>query len=92
MGSGDSCHPNRADGFDEFLNAFVDTVELAGCRCGGSGKDDKLHMCVTLGRLADDPVPKLRNITDLLKTRPDANSWQTGNLFDVWHDSTGRHH
>jgi uncharacterized protein YggL (DUF469 family) len=32
---------NRKDGFDEFLDAFIEeTIESNGCYCGGGGKED----------------------------------------------------
>ena len=81
---------NRADGFDEFLDAFIDVIEAYGCYCCSFGRDDKLDSFVELGRLAADPEAKLHKIAEWLGSRSDVDSWKTGKLFDVWHDSTGQ--
>lgn len=40
----------RKDGFDEFLDAFIEEgIEANGCYCGGGGKEDKLDVVVELG-------------------------------------------
>jgi len=42
---------NRKEGFDEFLDAFVEeAIESSGCCCGGGGKEDKLDVVVEPGR------------------------------------------
>jgi len=79
---------NRQDGFDEFLNAFIEeAVEANGCQCGGAGTEDKLEVVVEIGRLADDPTGKLRKVTSWLEARPDVLEYKTGPLFDLWSDS-----
>jgi len=78
---------NRKDGFDEFLYEFVrDAVNANGCQCAGGGSEDQLDVVVELGRLADDPDAKLGRITAWLEARPDVESWQVGELFDLWYD------
>ena len=63
---------NRKDGFDEFLDAFIEeAIEANGCYCGGSGKEDKLDVVVELGRRSDDPAARLQKITAWLDDRPD---------------------
>ena len=51
---------DRKDGFDEFLDAFIEeAVEANGCYCGGGGKEDKLDVVIELGRRFDDPEARL---------------------------------
>jgi len=51
---------NRRDGFDEFLDAFIEeAIEANGCYCGGGGKEDNLDFVVELGRRSDDPVRRI---------------------------------
>jgi uncharacterized protein YggL (DUF469 family) len=79
---------NRKDGFDEFLDAFIDeAIESNGCYCGGSGSEDRLDVIVELGRRSDDPDPasRLNRITAWLDTRPDVHSWRVGEEFDIWY-------
>ena len=78
---------NRKDGFDEFLDAFIEeAIESNGCYCGGGGKEDKLDVVVELGRRSDDPAARLKRITVWLDARPDVQSWRMGEEFDVWHE------
>ena len=52
---------DRKDGFDEFLDAFIEeAVEANGCYCGGGGKEDKLDVVIELGRRFDDPEARLK--------------------------------
>ena len=52
---------NRKDGFDEFIDAFIeDAIESNGCYCGGGGKEDKLDVIVELGRLVENPDSRLK--------------------------------
>jgi uncharacterized protein len=77
---------NRKDGFEEFLDAFIEeAIEANGCYCGGSGKEDKLDVVVELGRRADDPAATLQKITAWLDARPDVLGWRTSDEFDLWH-------
>ena len=77
---------NRKDGFDEFLDAFVEeAIEGSGCYCAGGGKDDKLDLIVELGTRSEDPDAKLKKITAWLEARPDVKSWKVGQEFDLWH-------
>jgi len=77
---------NRKDGFDEFLDDFIiQAVEVAGCYCGGGGSNDRLDVVVELGRRLDDPDARLKKITVWLDARPDVQSWQVSEEFDVWH-------
>lgn len=77
---------NRKDGFDEFLDAFIeDAIEANGCYCGGGGKEDKLDVVVELGRRADDPDARLNRITAWLDARPDVENWRLGEEFDIWY-------
>lgn len=77
---------NRKDGFDEFLNAFIDdAVEANGCDCGGIGMEDKLDVVVELGRRYDDPDARLNRITAWLDDRPDVEKWRLGEEFNIWH-------
>src|SRR4030067_1687793 len=55
---------NPKDGFDEFLDAFIEeAIEANGCYCGGGGKEDKLDVVVELGRRLDHPAARLKRIT-----------------------------
>lgn len=77
---------NRKDGFDEFLDAFIEkAIEANGCYCGGGGKEDKLDVIVELGRRLDDPAARMKAITAWLDARPDVQRWVTGEEFDLWH-------
>jgi uncharacterized protein YggL (DUF469 family) len=77
---------NRKDGFDEFLDAFIEkAIEANGCYCGGGGKEDKLGFVVELGRRSDDPAARLKRITAWLDARSDVQTWRLGEEFDIWH-------
>ena len=77
----------RTDGFNEFLDSFImEAIEAHDCRCGGSGKDDRLDVVVELGRDTDDSDGRLRNISAWLDGRSDVASYRIGPLFDLWHD------
>ncbi len=77
---------DRTEGFDAFLDAFLDdAVEANGCFCGGCGKEDRLSVVVELGRRADDPDARLAKITAWLDAREDVKSWRMSDEFDVWH-------
>jgi uncharacterized protein YggL (DUF469 family) len=77
---------NLKDGFDEFLDAFIEeAIETDGCYCGGGGKEDKLDVIVELGRRSDDPDARLNKITAWLDARPDVEKWRVGEEFDIWH-------
>ena len=76
---------NRQDGFDEFLNAFIEeAIDANGCQCEGAGTEDKLEAVVEIGRLAEDPAGKLRKVTAWLDGRPDVREYKTGPVFDLW--------
>ena len=77
---------NRKDGFDEFLDAFIEeAIKANGCYCGGGGKEDNLDVVVELGRRSDDPAARMKRITAWLDARPDLQSWRMGEEFDIWH-------
>lgn len=77
---------NRKEGFEEFLDAFIEqAVEANGCYCGGGGKEDKLDVVVELGRRSDDPPARMKRITAWLDGRPDVQSWRLSEEFDLWH-------
>ena len=79
---------NRKDGFDEFLDAFIEeAIESKGCYCGGGGSEDKLDVVVELGRRSDDPAARLKRIIAWLEARPDVQNWRVGEEFDVWHEN-----
>ncbi len=75
---------NHKDGFDEFLDAFIDSIEANGCFCGGGGKEDTLDVIVELGRLSDDREARMKSIIAWLKARSDVQSWKIGDEFDLW--------
>ena len=78
---------NRKDGFDEFLDAFIEeAIELNRCYCGGGGKENKLDVVVELGRRSDEPDARLKRITAWLDSRSDIESWRVGEEFDIWHE------
>lgn len=80
---------NRKDGFDEFLDDFIEqAVEANGCYCGGGGSDDKLDVVVELGCRSDDPDARLKRIAAWLDGRPDVLSWKVGKAFDIWHGNS----
>ncbi|MDZ7759650.1 MAG: 50S ribosome-binding protein YggL [Desulfovermiculus sp.] len=77
---------NSHEGFDEFLDAFIDeAIEANGCYCGGGGSADKLSFIVELGRRKHDPDARMANIESWLGTRPDVDTWEVGPEFDIWH-------
>ncbi|MGC1401535.1 MAG: 50S ribosome-binding protein YggL [Thermodesulfobacteriota bacterium] len=77
---------NRRDGFDEFLDAFIEeAIEANGCYCGGGGKEDNLDVVVELGRRSNDSDARLKKITAWLDTRPDVHNWEVGEECDIWH-------
>ena len=77
---------NLKNGFDEFLDAFIEeAIELNGCCCGGGGKENKLDVVVELGCRSDDPDARLKRITAWLDARSDVESWKVGEEFDLWH-------
>jgi uncharacterized protein len=77
---------NRKEGFDEFLDAFIEeAVEANDCYCGGGGSDDRLDVIIELGRRSDDPDARLARITTWLGARSDVERWRVGEEFDAWH-------
>ncbi len=77
---------NRKEGFDEFLDAFIEeAIEANGCYCGGGGKEERLDVVVELGRCSDGPDARLTKITACLDGRPDVQNWRTSDEFDIWH-------
>lgn len=77
---------NRKDGFDEFLDAFIEqAVEANDCYCGGGGVDDRLDVVLELGRRADEPDARFRKIVAWLDARPDVQQWKASELFDLWY-------
>ena len=77
---------NHKDGFDEFLDTFLEeAIEANGCYCGGGGKDDRLNVVVELGRRSGSPDAKLTGIIAWLEARVDVQDWMIGEEFDVWH-------
>lgn len=77
---------NHKDGFDEFLDAFLEeAIEANGCYCGGGGKGDGLNVVVELGRRSGGPEAKLTSIIEWLEARFDVQEWMIGEEFDVWH-------
>jgi uncharacterized protein YggL (DUF469 family) len=77
---------NQREGFDAFLDAFIEeAIESNGCYCGGGGKADKLDVIVELGRSSDDPDARVNRITAWLDSRSDAETWRLGEEFDLWH-------
>ncbi|MFO7878113.1 MAG: 50S ribosome-binding protein YggL [Desulfovermiculus sp.] len=79
-------HRNRQDGFDEFLDAFIEeAIEANGCYCGGGGNADTLSFVVELGCRSDDPDARMAEIEVWLGSRPDVKEWQIGPKFDLWH-------
>ena len=77
---------NHKEGFDEFLDAFVEeAIEANGCYCGGGGHGEKLDVVVELGRRSDDPDVRLKRITAWLDARPDVQNWRASEEFDLWH-------
>ena len=77
---------NHTDGFDEFLDAFLEeAIEANGCYCGGGGKGDRLNVVVELGRRSGSPEAKLTSIIAWLEARFDVQEWMIGEEFDIWH-------
>jgi len=63
---------NRRDGFDEFLDAFIEeAIEANGCFCGGGGKEDKLDVVVELGKNLTDADYKKNQIVKWVESRSD---------------------
>ncbi len=78
---------NRKDGFDEFVDTFIEeAIEANGCYCGGGGEEDKLNVIVELGCRSDDPDARVKAITAWLDARSDVQSWKIGEEFDLWYE------
>jgi uncharacterized protein YggL (DUF469 family) len=78
---------NRKDGFNEFLDTFIEkAVEESGCFCGGGGPEDILDVIIELGKNPSDHSRKLDGIVAWLKSRPDVKEWKFGPLFDLWYE------
>jgi uncharacterized protein len=78
---------NRRDGFDEFIDAFVEeAINANGCYCAGGGKDDKLDVIIELGTRLEGPDARLQKVIAWLEERPDVRNWKVGQEFDLWHD------
>jgi uncharacterized protein YggL (DUF469 family) len=78
---------NRKDGFDEFVDTFIEeAIEANGCCCGGGGEEDKLNVIVELGCRSDDPDARVKAITAWLDARSDVQSWKIGEEFDLWYE------
>jgi len=76
------------DGFDEFLDAFIEeAIEGNNCYCGGGGTGDRIDMVIELGRREKDLIGRLSAITGWLDKRPDVMNYRTGELFDLWNES-----
>jgi uncharacterized protein YggL (DUF469 family) len=78
---------NRKDGFDEFLDAFITSIEANACYCGGGGKEDTLDVIVELGGLTDDRDGRMKSIIAWLAGRSDVQSWKIGDEFDLWNEN-----
>jgi len=77
---------NKKQGFDEFLDAFIeDAIEANGCFCGGGGCDDKLDVVIELARRSHDPDARLKRIIYWVESRSDVKGYQVGPEFDLWH-------
>jgi len=77
---------NTLRDYDEFIWAFVEeAVEFNDCYCGGGGMEDKCDMYIELGRSADDPMARLKGITDWLDSRGDVESYRVGEINDAWY-------
>jgi len=77
---------NQKEGFDEFLDAFIEeAIEANGCYCGGGGNGEKLGFVIELGRRSDDPDVRLNRITAWLDARADVQNWGVSEEFDLWH-------
>ena len=64
---------NRKDGFDEFLDAFLEeAIESNGYYCAGGGNEDTLNVVMELDRRSDDPGARLKSITAWLDARPES--------------------
>ena len=77
---------NQKDGFDEFLDAFIEeSIEANGCYCGGGGNGEKLGFVVEFGRRSDNPDTKLNWIIAWLNARSDVQNWRVSDEFDLWY-------
>lgn len=77
---------NRKDGFDEFLEAFIEeAIETNGCFCGGGGVEDNLDIIVELGQRSNDPESKFQRIAAWLANRADVRGWKASEEFGLWH-------
>lgn len=74
------------DNFDRFLDAFLEqAIEKNNCYFGGGGKEDHLEGVIELGKTADRPAERLRNVLDWLDAWDDVEQYVTSNLIDLWH-------
>ncbi len=72
-----------SDGFDEFLDAFIEAVEANDCFCGGGGSDDHLSVAVELGRSREIGQERLAGIKKWLDSRADIKRYRVGDLTDM---------
>ena len=68
---------SRKDGFDEFVDTFIEEAIVAnGCCCGGGGgEEDNLNVIVELGCRSNDPDARVKAITAWLNAQPDVQGW-----------------
>ncbi|MGA8832329.1 MAG: 50S ribosome-binding protein YggL [Desulfomonilaceae bacterium] len=77
---------SRKDGFDEFVDTFIEEAIVAnGCCCGGGGEEDNLNVIVELGCRSNDPDARVKAITAWLNAQPDVQGWKIGEEFDLWY-------
>lgn len=77
---------NAGDGFDDFMDIFIEeAIGANGCYCGGGGSAEKLSFVIELGRTCDDPNGRTKNIEAWLDARNDVRGYRIGPVFDLWH-------
>ncbi len=76
----------QADGFDDFLDDFLEHgVEANDCLFAGGGNYMQLAGVVELGRMVDDHEGRLDLATKWLDSRRDVKRYDVGDLVDLWH-------
>ena len=74
------------DGFDVFLNEFIEQgLEVNACYFTGMSKDDSLEGFIDLGRSFDNAEAKLAKVNAWLDKRSDVKKYVTGKLADAWY-------
>jgi uncharacterized protein YggL (DUF469 family) len=78
-------HP---DGFDDFLEDFLEqAIEAQGLCFGGGGQGDRFSGVIEVGHTGEPIAARLQYVRHWLGARADVKQYVVGPLFDSWHES-----